>query len=717
MPNRPATLARPFPVLGAALTAVAIVGCAPPLRETRPAAQAPALPDAAALPVASALPAASTGRAVDVAAMDRSKRPGDDFYAYANGTFLRDAVIPPDRASTGSFLRVFEVVEGRTRALVEEAAGSQAAAGSDAWKVGALYRAFMDQAAIEARGLDPVRPELARIAALKDSRALAAHLGGLVRADVDAINCTNPTTDRPLGLWVEQDLNEPRRTTAYLMQGGLGLPDRAYYLEEGPRFVELRTKYQEHLATMLSLAGLKDAPARAARVVAFETKLARTHASREDTGDVQKGNNPVTRAQLEAKAKGLDWKAFLGAAGLERQPAFILWQPSAVVGLAALVKSEPLGTWRDYLTARALERAAPFLPKAFDDASFAFHGTVLNGTPEQSARWKRALAVVDGALGEVVGRLYVAKHFPPEAKAEVKAMVENVRAAFGRRIDALDWMSAPTKARAKEKLAILEVGIGYPDRWRDFSGLELVEGDLVGNVERAGLFQYKEALAKLGKQPDRGEWCMLPHTVNAVNLPVRNALNFPAGFMEPPFYDRSASLAAKYAAVGAVIGHEVSHSFDDQGAQFDAEGRLRSWWTPEDLAHFQAAGEKLVAQYSGYRPFPDLAVNGKLTLGENIADLAGLAAAYDGWRAALGSAPAPILDGLTGEQQFFVSYAQTWQSKAREESLRRRIATDGHAPGPYRALTVRNLDAWYAAFGVQPGQALYLAPEERVRVW
>jgi putative endopeptidase len=650
--------------------------------------------------------------------MDRAVVPGDDFYGYANGAFLRDAVIPADRASTGAFLRVFEVVEQRTRAIVEASAAGEAPAGSDARKVGDLYRAFMDEAAIEAKGLEPLRPELARIAGLKDARALAAYLGGLVRADVDILNCTSPTTDRPLGLWVEQDLNEPSRTTAYLLQGGLGLPDRAYYLEGSPRFLELRKKYQQHLAAMLALAGFKDGPARAARVVALETKLARTHASREDTGEVQKGNNPVTRAELEARAKGLDWKAFLTTAGLESQPAFILWQPSAVVGLAALVKSEPLATWRDYLTARAVERAAPVLPRAFADEAFAFYGTALSGTPEQSARWKRALGVVDGALGEVVGRLYAERHFPAEAKAEVKAMVENIRVAFGRRIDALDWMSAPTKARAKEKLAVLEVGIGYPDRWRDFSHLTIVEGDLLGNLERAGLFEYRQALAKLGKPPDRAEWCMLPHTVNAVNLPVRNALNFPAGFMEPPFYDRAASPAAKYAAVGAVIGHEVSHSFDDQGAQFDAQGRLRSWWTPEDLAHFEAAGAKLVAQYSAYKPFADLAVNGKLTLGENLADLAGLAASYDAWRAAVGSdAAAPASDGLTGEQQFFVAFAQTWQTKAREEALRRRIATDGHAPGQYRALTVRNLDAWYAAFGVKPGQAQYLAPEARVRVW
>jgi putative endopeptidase len=452
-------------------------------------------------------------------------------------------------------------------------------------------------------------------------------------------------------------------------------------------------------------------------VLAFETRLAAAHATRADTGDVQKGNNRWTRAELEARAPGMDWGVFLGAAGLGEQARFTVWQPTAVSGLAGLVASEPLATWKEYLTARAVERAAPLLPKAFADQSFAFHGTVLTGTPEQRPRWKRGLALVDGALGEAVGRIYVERHFPPEAKAEIEAMERNIRAAFARRIDALDWMDPQTKARAKAKLAIIEVGVAYPDRWIDYGPLEIVKGDLVGSVERAGLFEYRRQLAKLAKPPDRGEWCMLPHTVNAVNLPARNALNFPAGFLEPPFYDRNATSAVKYAAVGAVIGHEISHSFDDQGSLFDDRGKLANWWTDADLARFRAAGERLVAQYDAYRPFPDAAVNGKLTLGENIADLAGLAAAYDAWRSSLGGAEPPRVAGLDGDQQFFVAYAQTWQAKFREASLRRRLITDGHAPAQYRALTVRNLDPWYAAFDVEPHDALYLAPGDRVQVW
>ena len=690
-----------------AVSFAALVACAGE-RPSRP-------PPAAASPSAAA-PASVAPRGVDLAAMDPAIRPGDDFYLYANGAFMRTAAIPPDRGSTGAFLRVLETVEERNRAVVEEAARVDAPAGSDVRKVGDLYATYMDEAALEAKGLEPLRPTLARIAALGGARALAAELGATVRADVDIMNCTNLTTSRPLGVWIEQDLNEPSRNTVYLVQGGLGLPDRSYYLDASPRMAELRAKYRAHLERVFALASFQDPAGRAARVLAFETKLARTHGSREDAGDVQKGNHPWTRAELERRAPGMDWRAFLGAAALGRQPAFIAWQPTALTGLAALVRSEPLATWKDYLAARALERASPYLSKAFVDEAFAFHGTALNGTPQLRPRWKRGLDVVDAALGEAVGRIYVQRWFPPEEKAEIQGMVKTIRDAFARRIDALDWMAPATKARAKEKLAALDVGIGYPERWIDYGGLEIVKGDLLGDVERAELFEYRRQLAKLGQRPDRGDWCMLPQTVNAVNLPIRNALEFPAGFMEPPFYDRDATPAVKYASIGATIGHEISHSFDDQGALFDERGKLENWWTATDLARFEAAGQKLVAQYDAYKPFSDAAVNGKLTLSENIADLAGLAAAYDAWRASLADAP-PTVGGLGGEQQFFLAYAQTWQTKEREAALRRQLLTDGHAPARYRALTVRNLDPWYPAFDVQSGQALYLAPPDRVRVW
>ncbi|MGC3997101.1 MAG: M13 family metallopeptidase [Anaeromyxobacter sp.] len=655
--------------------------------------------------------------AVDRAAMDPVVAPGDDFYLHAAGGFMKSAVIPPDRSGTGAFLRVFETVEGRNRALVEAAAKAGAPAGTVTRKVGDLYLSYMDEATIERRGLAPLRPALDRIAGLADRRALAAELGATVRADVDIMNCTWMWTSRPLGLWVEQDMQDPAHNAAYLVQGGLGLPDCSYYLDDSPRLAEGRQQYRAHLARMFLLAGFDRAEARAERVVAFETRLAATHASREDSGQVERGRNRWTRADLEARAPGLDWAAFLAAAGLDRQPGFVVWQPTAVTGLAAAAAQEPLETWRDYLAVRAVERAAPYLTRALADESFAFHGTVLSGTPEQLPRWKRGLEVVDRVIGEGLGQLYVEQYFPARSKAEILVMVENIRAAFGRRIDALHWMAPETRASARAKLAALQVGIGYPDRWRDHGGLTIAADDLFGNVERGSRFEYRRNLAKLGQAPDRGEWCFLPHEVNAVNLPVRNGIQFPAGFMEPPFFDARATPAAKYGALGAVIGHEISHSFDDQGALFDAQGRLASWWTEADLAHFQAAGLALSKQYDAYRPFPDLGVNGKLTLGENIADLAGLAAAHDAWRASLGGRDAPVVDGFTGEQQFFLAFAQTWEEKEREPSARRALMTDGHAPGHYRALTVRNLDAWYPAFGVREGQALWLAPEARVRVW
>ena len=682
---------------------------------------APLLPLAVALAsCATTRPAPATAASasgLDLAGLDRALRPGDDFYGFANGGWQRTAVIPPERAFTGPFLQVVDTVSARTRAIDEDAARAGAPAGSEQQQVGDYYASFMDEAGVEALGLAPLQPTLDRIAALPDKRALAAELGGSIRADVDALNATNFYTDHVLGLWVEQDLNAPSRNAAYLLQGGLGLPDCSYYTEPAERFAWLRARYRAHLAALLGLAGFADADARAGRVLELETRLARTHASRTDSVDVARGNNPWARADFDLKAPGLDWAAFLGAAGLDRQPAFIVWHPGAVTGLAALVGSEPLETWKEYLAVRALEHAAPFLPRAFVDERFRFYGTALRGTPRQLERWKRATAFTDEALGDAVGKVYAARHFPPEARRELQGMVEQLVAAFGRRIDRLDWMAPATRAQARAKLATLRVGIAYPDRWKDYQGLVVVRGDALGNLFRSELFEYRRALAKLALPPDRGEWVMLPQTVNAVNLPVRNALNFPAGFLEPPFYDRAADPAVKFASIGAVIGHEISHGFDDQGALFDASGTLANWWTAEDLAHFEAAGARLVAQYDAYRPFPDLAVNGKLTLSENIADLAGLAVAYDGWRASLGGAPPPVVDGLSGDQRFFLSFAQTWRIKEREQALRESIQTNGHAPDQYRALTVRNLDAWYQAFDVRPGQALYLPPEGRVRVW
>ncbi|TMQ21489.1 MAG: M13 family metallopeptidase [Deltaproteobacteria bacterium] len=660
-------------------------------------------------------PAAASADAIDLAGMDPAVPPGSDFFTYANGGWLKSHEIPPDRAAYGTGAIVEERTAQRTADVIAEAARG-APAGSDARKVGDYYASFLDEAAIAARGTAPLAAELARIAQIADRRALAAALGATLRTDVDVLNNTNFDTENLFGLWVAQDLSEPTRYAAFLLQGGLGLPDRDYYLDPSDRMAEVRDKYRAHIAAMLGLAGIGDGDARATRIAALEHDIATAHAPRVETQDVKRGNNHWTRAALVERAPGLDWPAFLAAAGLDRQAELVIWQPQAVVGIAALVGRAPLDTWKDFLAFHAIERHAAVLPKAFDDEHFAFHGKVLSGTPAQRERWKRAVDATSAALGEAVGKLYVARYFPASEKARAEAMVKNELAAFAHRIDNLAWMAPATKARAKAKLAALKVGVGYPDTWRDYSQLEVVRGDAYGNAERAELFDYHRNLAKLGRPVDRGEWVMNPQLVNAVNLPAMNALNFPAAILQPPFFDPARPIVMDYGAAGAVIGHEISHSFDDQGALFDATGRLDNWWTPEDFAHFKASAQQLIEQYNGYRPFPDLAVNGALTVSENIADVAGLAAAYDAYRIAFGK-EASTVAGLTGDQQFFLSFAQTWRRKAREPALRRQILTNGHAPAEYRADTVRNIDAWYAAFRVVPGDALYLAPDQRVRVW
>jgi putative endopeptidase len=679
-----------------------------------PAARPPP-PIAVEAPPPAAIPVAP-GHAIDLTAMDRTVRPGTDFYMFANGGWYRTAEIPADRPETGVRLHIREEVERRTKDILDAAA--LAKAGGDAQKMGDFYASYLDEPAIEARGVDAIGKTLDRIAKIADKRALAQLLGSQLRADVDAVNKTQLHTDHVLGLWVEQDMNDPSRYAPYLLQGGLGMPDRKYYLDDAAPMVALRAKYQTHVAAMLRLAGIKDADARAARILAFEKRLAAAHASREDSSTfVLKGNNPWTKADFSARAKGLDWDAFFDSAGLADQSSFIVWHPSAVVGLAALAKSEPLQTWRDYLTARALEHAAWFLPKALVDEHFAFYGKELNGVATPLSRWKRAIQLTNDALGYAVGKVYVERFFPAESKRAVEGLVQDLLVAFGKRIDALPWMTPSTKAMAKAKLATLKVGVGYPDVWITYGDLEVVRGEALANFERAELFEYRRNLKKLGHPVDRGEWDERPQIIGAINMPIRNALNFTAAALASPVFDPSAPAAWNYGSVGALIGHEISHGFDDQGAQFDAQGRVAQWWTPEDLSRFRASEAALVTQFDAYRPFPDVAVNGAQTLTENMADLAGLAAAYDAWRASLHGEPAPTQDGLSGDQQFFLAFAQVKKLKTRELHERMELTSNGHAPWHYRILTVRNLDAWYEAFDVKPSDALYLAPSARVRVW
>ena len=649
--------------------------------------------------------------------MDRTVNPGDDFNAYANGAWLKSALIPPDQSSWGAFTILREKAAKRTADLIESLALVTAKQDSDEQKIADFYASFMDEAAIEAQGITPLKADLERIDAISDSKSLARVLGQSLRADVDALNNTNFATDNLFGLWVAPGFADPSRNTAYLLQGGLGLPDRGYYLSDNAKMIAIRAAYLAHVARILALAGIGDADAKAAAIVAFETRLAQAHTSRAENEDVLKANSPWTRADFAQKAPGLDWDAYFDGASLSRQKDFIVWQASAVPAMAAAVGDTPLAVMKDYLTFHLLDHNSGSLPKAFADERFAFYGTILQGTPKQQERWKRAVTATNAALGMAVGRLYVARYFPPSAKATAQTMVRRIVAAFGRRIDALDWMSPATRARAKEKLKTLYVGIGYPDKWIDYSALKIVRGDAIGNKRRAELFEYQRNLAKLAKPVDPTEWCITPQTVNAVNLPLQNALNFPAAILDPPFFDAKAESAFNYGAIGSVIGHEISHSFDDQGSQFDASGRLANWWTPSDFAHFRASADRLVEQYSAYKPFPDLAVNGQQTLSENIADVAGLSAAFDAWIASPHGRKVRLEQGLSDVQRFFIAYAQTRQQATRDELLRQLVLTDGHAPSMYRAQTVRNIDAWYDAFGVKPGAALYLPPDQRIRVW
>jgi putative endopeptidase len=652
-----------------------------------------------------------------VEGIDPAVVPGDDFFTYANGAWLKATEIPADRSVYGTGSIVAELNLQRVAKLIEQAAQGSAPNDAQSRAIGDFYSSYMDEAAIEKRGITPLEGTLRHIAAITNRKMLARALGESLRADVDVLNNTEVHTPNLFGVWIAADLNDPTRYVPFLVQGGLVMPDRDYYLDPSPSMAQIRKQYETHIAALLRLAGIPDADAKAPRIAELEHRIAEKHWSRADTEQVAKANNPWKRADFERRAPGLDWQAFFTAAHLNQVPDFIVWQPGALQGLSALVANEDLETWKGWLQLHALEHAADTLPKAFVDEEFSFQGKVLTGAVELRPRWKRAVDATNAALGEAVGRLYAAKYFPPSEKARAEAMVRTLITAFGTRIDRLEWMSPQTRVKAKAKLSTLRVSVGYPDKWRDYSGLKIVRGDAFGNAERSDLFEYHRNLAKLGQPVDRSEWVMTPQTVDAVNLPVLNAMNFPAGILQPPYFDPNRPLAMDYGSAGLIIGHEISHSFDDQGALFDAAGRFVRWWAPEDFSHFAAASARLADQFSQYKPFPDLAVNGKQTLSENIADLAGISVAYDAYRQSLNGTEPPPVSGFTADQLFFLSYAQSWRTKYREPALRKRVVTDGHAPGQYRATTVRNVDAWYAAFGVKPGRSLYLAPADRVRIW
>jgi putative endopeptidase len=682
------------------------------LAACKPSGEATTAP---ATPTQAAATAPTLG--VDLAGIDKNVKPGDDFDAYANGAWRNSAQIPDDRSSIGTGFEVQKKAEQRNADLIKGLAASNPAAGSDARRIADYYAAYMDEAGIEARGLEPLKPELAKIDAIASKADLARVLGAGLRADVDPLNATNYHTDNLFGLFVAQGLQDPEHNVATLLQGGLVMPDREYYLSGDKEMVETRAKYLEYVTALFKLSGAADAEAKAKAVVALESKIAKAHASIVDTQDVHKANNPWATADFARKAPGLDWNEYFNAAGLSSQKTIVAWQPAAITQLSALVGSEPLQTWKDYLAFHALSHNADLLPKAYADLRFGFFGTTLQGTPKQKDRWKRALDSTNNALGDAVGKLYVDKYFPASSKAQVEDMVKNILAAFAERVDTLEWMTPETKAKAKAKAQTMRVSVGYPEAWRDYAALEIRADDPLGNRLRAEAQEYKHQVAKLGQPVDRGEWWMTPQTVNAVNLPLQNAMNFPAAILEAPYFDPKADAAANYGSIGAIIGHEVSHGFDDTGAEFDAQGRLANWWTPEDAKHFKDATARLVAQYSAYEPLPGLHINGEQTLGENIADVSGLTISYLAYRKSLGGKEAPVIDGLTGDQRFFLAYAQSWRSKMRDAALRQRVLTDGHSPGRWRAQTVRNIDAWYDAWGAKAGEQLYLAPADRVKIW
>jgi putative endopeptidase len=654
---------------------------------------------------------------ISVTNMDPSVRPGNDFYLYANGNYIAHTKLPADRAAIGVFNALVDLSFKQVASIIDDAAKSNAPAGSDESKIADLYKSYMDEAAIESHGMAALKPHLAEVAAVKTPRELAHALGSTVRDDVDALNFTNFHTSNIFGLWVAPSFNDPDHYAPYLLQGGTELPDRDYYLENSDSMKEIRAKYQTHIAKMFELAGVSDPEARATRVIALETEIAKKHISLADSEDIHRANNPWQLSDFTTKAPGLDWPEFFRAAGLDKQTVFIVWQPSAFAGEAALVASQPIDAWKDLLTYHLIEDHAVGTSKALALERFAFFGTILNGTPQQRPRDFRAQALVSNLLGDPVGKIYAKRFFPPEAKAQVEAMVANLLSAFRVRLENISWMAPATKKEALSKLSTLHVSVGYPDHFRSYAGYQVSPDNLFANLWNSSLFEYHYSLSRIGQPTDRSEWCMEPQTVNAVNLPLDNGLNFPAAILQPPFFDPKAPAAHNYGAIGTIIGHEISHTFDSEGAAFDSQGRVRNWWTPEDLQHFETVSAALAAQYDTYEPFPGVHVKGKQVLGESIADVAGLAAAFDAFHASLKGAKAPTVENFTGDQQFFIAFAQNWASVTRDAALRQQVLTDPHPPGQYRALTVRNEDGWYTAFDIQPTDKLYLAPSARVRIW
>jgi len=635
----------------------------------------------------------------DTKGMDTSVAPGDDFYAYANSVWAKNTQIPADKSNYGMFTALADLSQERTRAILDVAKGDPDS------MIGRAYSSYLDGATVEAKGLAPITPWLNKIRSVEKS-GLAALLAEADRSGVQHF----------FGGYVGQDDKNPDVYIYTMFQGGIGMPDRDFYLKDSERNTKLQAAYLQHLENVLTLAGEANAAARAKAIYDFEKQIATVHWDKNDSSDATKVYNKMTIAELAAAAPGFDWATFIRGIGVN-EDSLLVSQPSAFTGEAKLIADAPISVVRDMLIVRSLDGFSGVLPDAVAQEAFSFYGTALSGTPQMQERWKRAVDFTTGNLGEAVGQDYVAKYFPPETKAEMDKLVKNILAAMGRRIEGLSWMQPQTKMKAKQKLANFTTKIGYPDRWKDYGKLEIKADDLFGNAVRANQFAHDDNISRLGGPIRRWEWIMTPMTVNAYANFGMNEIVFPAAILQPPFFDPHADPAINYGGIGAVIGHEISHHFDDQGAKYDETGKLADWWTPEDVAAFEAAGKALIAQYDAYEILPGEKLDGKFTLGENIGDLAGLTVAYDAYKASLGGKEAPVIDGLTGDQRFFLGWAQVWRRNYREQNLAQRITTDPHAPSIQRTWVSRNLDPWYKAFQIKEGQNLYLAPEDRVRIW
>ncbi|WP_028007295.1 M13 family metallopeptidase [Solimonas flava] len=648
------------------------------------------------------------GSGIETANFDPQVRAQDDFYRHINGTWLKKTEIPADKSNYGAFTKLADDAQLHLREIIEAAAANpDKKPGSDEQKTGDFYAAFMDEARADTLGLQPLEGELATIAALKDRKELPALLAHLETIGV-------PTFPG----YIEPDAKDSKQYIVYLSQGGTQLPDRDYYLEKGDKFEAIRKAYVAHIEKMLTLAKLPDAAKSAKAIMALETRLAEAQWTQVASRDAENTYNKVAFADLAKLTPGFDWTAFIDGTGIGKSPGLIISQPSFFSAWDKIIGATALPTLKVYLQWQLLTNYAPYLSQPFVDENFAFFAGTLNGVKENQPRWKRGVEATEGALGEVLGRLYVAKYFPPEAKARMEALVQNLLKAYQQSIQSLDWMTETTKQKALAKLATFDPKIGYPKKWKDYSALEVKADDLVGNVMRSHLVEHHRETAKLGGPIDRDEWGMTPQTVNAYYNPLKNEIVFPAAILQPPFFDMNADDAVNYGGIGAVIGHEIGHGFDDQGSKFDGDGNLKSWWTDEDRKNFEARTKALIAQYDAYEPLPGQHLQGAFTIGENIGDLGGLSIAYQAYQLSLNGRPAPVLDGFTGDQRFFIGWAQVWRRKYTDQNLLNRLKTDPHSPSEFRCNgVVVNVPAFYPAFDVKPGDKMYLAPEKRVKIW